>query len=81
MKCKALLGKAVSHRYGKKEGKIMGVILSNIVKCQQITEEQIRVSVSGVQVITAKHLAFTRNGVKGPSMSVMLVLDEDKLWS
>jgi len=43
----------------------------------EITEEEIRVNVRGVRVMRVKRLPFTRDGVKAPSLSVLLTLEED----
>lgn len=76
MKCKSLLGKEVKPQVWEERGKVMCVI-SGV--STEITEEEIRVNVRGVRVMRVKRLPFTRDGVKGPSLSVLLTLEEDKI--
>ncbi len=44
-----------------------------------VTEEEIKVNIRGVRVNNVKRLPYTRDGVKRPSMSVMVALDEEIL--
>lgn len=76
MRCKTLLGKAVKPQIWEERGRAMGVI-SGV--STDVTEEEIKVNIRGVRVSNVKWLPYTRDGVKRPSMSVMLALDEDKL--
>lgn len=76
MKCKSLLGKEVKPQVWEDRRKVMGVI-SGV--STEITEEEIRDNVRGVRVTRVKRLPFTRDGVKGPSLSVLLILEEDKI--
>jgi hypothetical protein len=47
----------------------MGVISSVPT---DLTEEEIKTNVRGAQVNKVKRLTYTRDGVKGPSLSVMI---------
>lgn len=76
MKCNTLLGKEVKAQVWEERAKVMGVI-SGV--STEITEEEIRVNVRGVRVMRVKRLPFTRDGVKGPSLSVLLTLEGDKI--
>lgn len=74
--CNTLLGKAVKPQIWEERGRAMGVIYG---VSTDVTEEEIKVNIRGVCVNNVKRLPYTRDGVKRPSMSVMLALDEDKL--
>ena len=76
MRCKTLMGKNVIPQIWEERGRVMGVISSVPT---DLTEEEIKTNVRGAQVNKVKRLTYTRDGVKGPSLSVMISFDEDRL--
>ncbi|XP_041928461.1 uncharacterized protein LOC121693224 [Alosa sapidissima] len=76
MKLKTLLGKSVKSQDWEERGKIMAVI-SGV--STDLSEEDIKSNVKRVRVSKVKRLQVLRNGSKGPSLSVLLVLDEVKM--
>lgn len=76
MQCKNLLGKSVKPQDWEERGKIMAVI-SGV--STDLSDEDIRGNIKGIRVTKVKRLPVTRNGTKGPSLSVLLILDEAKM--
>lgn len=75
MKSKNLLGKSVKPQDWEERGKVMAVI-SGV--STDFSEEDNRANMKGVRVTKVKRLPVIRNGTKGPSLSVFLILDEVK---
>ena len=69
MMCKTLMGKNVIPQIWEERGRVMGVISSVPT---DLTEDEIKTNVRAAHVNKVKHLTYTRDGVKGPSLSVMI---------
>lgn len=76
MKLKALMGKSVKAQDWEERDKIM-VVISGV--STNLSEDDVKNNVKGVRINKVKRLPILWNGTKGPSLSVLLILDEVKM--